>query len=179
MRTSSITRWSTLAAYLALVLSGCHTATTSSDITVLPYYQEASFTPQWYATPRAVPAGFHSIPDFALVDQRGEVVSERDVAGKVYIANFFFAACPGICPMTMANMARVQAAFADEDEVLLISHSVTPERDSVAILHAFAERMQALNDRWYLVTGEREQIYQLGKYSYFADEDLGASDMNL
>ena len=75
--------------------------------------------------------------------------------------------------MTMANMARLQTAFADNEDVALLSHSVTPDADSVPALLAFAERMDAVSSKWYLVTGDRERLYDLGKNSYFASEDLG------
>ncbi len=139
----------------------------------LPYYADVSFTPRWFSLPSAVPADFHSIPAFALVDQRGATLTEHDFEGKLYVANFFFTSCPGICPTTMASMARLQEAFGDLDDVVLLSHSVTPEADSVAALQAFAARMQVVSSKWFLATGDREQIYELGKNSYFAHEDLG------
>lgn len=139
----------------------------------LPYYHDASFTPQWYESPADVPADFHAVRAFSLVDQRGVEVSAEDVAGKIYIANFFFTACPGICPTTMNNMARLQAEFEAMDDVVLLSHSVTPDADSVSVLQAFATKMRALSSRWYMLTGDRDEIYDLGKRYYFANEDLG------
>jgi protein SCO1 len=139
----------------------------------LPYYQDASFTPQWYESASDVPSDFHAVRAFSLVDQRGEAVSADDLADKIYVANFFFTSCPGICPTTMTNMARLQAEFEPLDDVVLLSHSVTPDADSVSVLRAFAEKMRALSSRWYMVTGDREEIYDLGKRYYFADEDLG------
>ncbi|GAB5520865.1 MAG: SCO family protein [Rhodothermales bacterium] len=159
-----------------LATSGCQRVSTAeARVSTLPYYGDATFTPHWFASEAEVPADFHRIGAFTVQDQRGAVVTEADFAGKLYIANFFFAACPGICPMTMANMKRLQAEFANHEDVLLISHSVTPERDSVAVLREFAERTQVLAAKWYVVTGEREHLYDLGKRSYFAEEDLGAS----
>lgn len=124
-----------------------------------------------------VPTDFHAVPDFALQDQRGETVSSDEFDGKIYIANFFFTSCPGICPTTMSNMARLQAEFADADNVVLLSHSVTPETDSVSVLQAYAEKMNALSSKWYLLTGAREDVYDLGKHAYFANEDLGEASM--
>ena len=139
----------------------------------LPYFADASFTPQWYDGHADLPAGFHSIGPFNLVDQTGAPVTDATLRGKVYVANFFFTACPGICPTTMASMARLQSKLGGFDDVALLSHSVTPEADSVPVLRAYAERMRVVSSRWHLVTGSREVIDDLGRRAYFADEDLG------
>ena len=147
---------------------------TSSE---LPFYAEESFTPHWFESHDEIPQSFHRIGSFALVDQEGRPFTEAEVEGEVYVANFFFTACPGICPSTMASMSRLQEAFAGFDDVLLVSHSVTPEADSVAQLQAFAQQMQVVSDRWRLLTGDRAVIYDLGKHRYFTHEDEGeASD---
>ena len=166
---------------LAAVASGCRDASASADARPaatgpLPYYSGADFTPHWFETPADVPADFHAIPAFSLTDQQGRTVTEAALDGRITVANFFFTACPGICPMTTANMVRVQATFADDEGVALLSHSVTPEADSVAALQTFADRMGVLADTWRLVTGERDQIYALGKDAYFADDDLGEAN---
>ncbi|MEM6326481.1 MAG: SCO family protein [Bacteroidota bacterium] len=139
----------------------------------LPFYADETFTPHWFETEADVPATFHAIPAFALTDQQGRTVTEADLDGSLTVANFFFTSCPGICPMATANMKRVQEATAGMDDVILLSHSVTPETDSVATLAAFADRMGVVAERWHLVTGPRETIYALGKGAYFADEDRG------
>lgn len=139
----------------------------------LPYYGDGNFTPHWFDTSAQVPTDFHAIPAFSLTDQQGRAVTEADLDGRLTVANFFFTACPGICPATTANMKRVQTAFADDDGVVLLSHSITPDADSVAALQAFAQRTGVLADRWRLVTGTRDAIYALGKDAYFADDDLG------
>lgn len=139
----------------------------------LPYFADASFTPQWYDSHADLPAGFHSIGPFDLVDQTGAPVTEATLRGKVYVANFFFTDCPGICPTTMASMVRLQSELGRFDDVALLSHSVTPEADSVPVLQAYAERMRVVSSRWHLVTGSREVIDDLARRAYFADEDLG------
>ncbi len=159
---------------LATAASGCQDASASADVSgTLPYYADGDFTPQWFASAEEVPDGFHTIPAFSLTDQDGRTITEADLDGKITVANFFFTACPGICPMTTANMKHVQDAFADDDGVALLSHSVTPDADSVAALHAFAEQMGVLASTWHLVTGSQDEIYALGKSAYFADDDLG------
>ena len=161
---------------LATAASGCEPApaeASPADAPALPYYADGDFTPHWFDTPEAVPDTFHAVPAFALTDQEGRTVTEADLDGKTTVANFFFTTCPGICPATTANMVRVQREFADDDGVVMLSHSVTPEADSVAALADFAERTGVLAARWRLVTGSQDAIYELGKSAYFADEDMG------
>ena len=150
-----------------------------SSIKILPYYEEATFTPRWFETDQDLPANFHQIPSFTLQNQLGKTITEQDVDGKIYVVDFFFTTCPGICPRMTDNMAIVQKEFLNDDRVLLLSHSVTPEFDSVATLQVYAEANGIVSDRWHLLTGERKEIYDLGRNHYFVEEDLGlAKDLN-
>lgn len=149
------------------------TSEKSSRTEVLPYYQEATFTPHWLQTGDAALADFHRIPPFELVNQNGKRLTEHDFAGKIYVADFFFTTCPGICRKMTLNMTLLQDAFEDDPDVLLLSHSVTPDRDSVEVLRDFATNHEAMDDKWHMVTGQREHIYDLGRNHYFVEEDLG------
>jgi len=122
----------------------------------------------------------HRIGAFTLTDQRGRTITEKDLQGKIYIADFFFTTCEGICLDMSRNMAQIQEEFADEESLMLLSHSVTPEIDSVPALMAYGEIHGADNDRWLLLTGERKHIYNLARKEYFAakhDGDGGPNDM--
>lgn len=158
---------------LFLLGFGCSEAKQTNDSRVdrLPFYQDAVFTPVWIT--ENPPPGFHKIPPFSLTNQDGKKVTERTFDGKIYITDFFFTTCPGMCPRMMTNMADLQEAFLEDEQVLLLSHSVTPERDSVAVLKEYAEDRGILSDKWNLVTGDRQVIYELGRKSYFVEEDLG------
>lgn len=145
----------------------------TSRVTALPYYREATFTPQWFDDEETLPADFHRIPEFSLVNQLGENFTEKDVDNKLFVVDFFFTTCPGICPKMTNNMALVQEAFLEDDNVLLLSHSVTPEYDSIPVLKRYAERKNVVEGKWHLLTGDREEIYQLGRYQYFVEEYLG------
>ena len=134
----------------------------------LPYYVAANFTPIW-AKPSAAES-LHCIAPFSLVNQNGDTVTEKTFTQKIYVANFFFASCPGICPTMTKNLEAVQKAFAGDSGVLLISHTVTPEEDSVPVLKAYAEKHHAVDGQWHFVTGLRDSIYTLARRSYFADE---------
>lgn len=142
----------------------------TSRVAVLPYFKEASFTPVWLTQK---PHNFHKIPSFTLVNQNGQNVTEKTFAQKIYVADFFFTSCPGICPRMTNNMHKIQEAFKNDDEVLLLSHSVTPVIDSVPTLKHYAQVNNVLDHKWHLVTGNRQEIYDLGRKFYFVEEDLG------
>lgn len=157
-----------------LILFGCsEDQEQSSKNYALPYYKEATFTPYWYETKERIPAEFHKIPAFQLTNQNGKTITEAEVDGKVFVVDFFFTSCPGICPKMTDNMSVIQEAFLQEDDVLLLSHSVTPDYDSVAVLYAYAKAKGVNANKWHLLTGEREEIYNLGRNFYFVEEDLG------
>lgn len=139
----------------------------------LPYYQEASFTPYWMKEGDSKLDTFHKVASFELTDQKGRIVNNATFQNMIYITDFFFTTCPGICPRMTENMQDLQDQFKDYSDVLLLSHSVTPERDSVEVLAKYAERYDVDSEKWFMVTGDRQEIYTLGRKSYFVEEDLG------
>ena len=164
---------------LFLSLSACGNEEALTETTeTLPYYNEATFTPHWFASTAIIPDTFHRIAPFTLTNQEGETVTETTFAGKIYVADFFFTICPGICPRMTKNMGALQDLFIDEPEVLLLSHSVMPTADSVPVLKEYAISNGVISDKWHLVTGPREEIYTLGRRAYFVEEDLGLEKPN-
>ncbi len=114
---------------------------------------------------------YHTIADFELVNQNGDTITQDFYKDKIYVADFFFTTCPSICPMMTENMLMVQEEFKNDPEVLILSHSVTPEQDSVAVLKEYA-RIKGIDDgTWNLVTGDRKEIYDLARKSYLAAKD--------
>jgi protein SCO1/2 len=123
---------------------------------------------------------YHRIADFSLINQNGDTITQENYRDKIYVADFFFTTCPTICPIMTANLVEIQAALASDPEVLLLSHSVTPEIDSVAQLKKYAIEKGVNDAKWNLVTGDKEQIYELARKSYLAvqeDGDGGPFDM--
>lgn len=161
--------------YLSLAFVSCQTREREqvASISKLPYYNEASFTPHWLKPNSTELKDFHKIPPFQLINQDGDSISEKTFEGKIYVADFFFTTCPGICPKMTTNMSLLQKAFLDDNEVLLLSHSVTPDYDSVGVLKDYAQDHQVISGKWHLATGNRDLIYSLGRKSYFVEEDLG------
>lgn len=144
-----------------------------SRVEALPFYNEATFTPRWISPKDNILDTFHRISPFVLKNQEGETITEKTFNNKIYVVDFFFTVCPGICPKMMANMKDLQDEFINDDDVLLLSHSVTPERDSVPVLKEYAEERGILSDKWHLATGTQKEIYKLGRMDYFVEEDLG------
>jgi len=114
---------------------------------------------------------YHYIAPFSLINQHGDTITQKDYLGKIYVADFFFTTCPTICPVMTKNMTTLQAEFKDDPEVMLLSHSVTPEVDTPAVLNAYAKNMGVTSKRWNLVTGSRKEIYDLARKSYMAVKD--------
>ena len=155
------------------MLCACEqTADNSSKLNMLPYYSEASFTPHWFTSNHPDLNDFHKIPSFSLLNQNGEEVSSESLENKIYLANFFFTTCPGICPKLTANMYLIQEEFLDDSTIILLSHTVTPHMDSVEVLANYAESNGVVHNKWHLLTGERAEIYNLGRNAYFIEEDL-------
>lgn len=115
----------------------------------------------------------HHIADFTLVNQLGDTITNETFAGKIYVANFFFATCPTICPIMSNHFEELQNEFKDEPMVMFLSHSVTPRLDSVPVLRAYGEKYHADPSKWMLATGDKKMIYNLARKSYFAVLDKG------
>ncbi|MFD0796106.1 SCO family protein [Maribacter chungangensis] len=123
---------------------------------------------------------YHTIGDFSLTNQNGETVTQETYKDKIYIADFFFTTCPTICPIMTKNMASIQEKILDDPQVMLLSHSVTPQIDSVPQLKKYALEKGVVDTKWNLVTGNKKDIYELARKSYLAvktDGDGGPYDM--
>lgn len=147
---------------------------------VLPVYQPADFNAELVDSTLAHVKKYHTISNFSLTNQNGENITQDFYKGKIYVADFFFTTCPTICPVMTDNMVYLQSQIANDNEVLLLSHSVTPEIDSVAQLKKYALEKGVIDQKWNLVTGDKKQIYELARKSYLAvktDGDGGPFDM--
>ena len=139
----------------------------------LPVYHPNQLDPRLVDPSVKGAKGEHHILDFNLIDQFGGRFTLADVGDRIIVSDFFFTTCPTICPKMTVQMERVQDAYKDEDRLILLSHSVTPEMDSVPVLAAYAELHRADPERWRFLTGDRKQIYALARQSYFAAMDEG------
>ena len=122
---------------------------------------------------------YHTIADFSLTNQNGETVTQADYDNKIYVADFFFTTCQTICPIMTDHMLKIQKALAHDDSILLLSHTVTPEIDSVAQLKKYAIEKGVDDKKWNLVTGERREIYDLARKSYLVAKDNPYEEFDL
>ena len=111
---------------------------------------------------------YHTIADFSFTNQNGKTITQKDYEGKIYVADFFFTTCQTICPRMTSNMVEIQKAFFNDPKVLLLSHSVLPDTDTVSVLKKYAEEKGVVDAKWNLVTGDKKEIYGIARKSYLA-----------
>lgn len=151
---------------LGLVLSAFGCQSENSNTKELPILGSREIVEKEIAGKTVIDTVYHSIPEFAFVDQDSSWVTEETVAGKIYVADFFFTTCPTICPLMKNQMMRVYDKYEDNPEVVLLSHSIDPVYDSVRVLKDFASRLGVKSEKWHFVTGKKEDIYSIGEKSY-------------
>jgi protein SCO1/2 len=146
---------------------------------VLPVYQPNRVNAELVDSTVQHVKKYHTIANFRLKNQNGEVVTQQDYEDKIYVADFFFTTCQTICPIMTDHMVVIQKELQNDNEVLLLSHSVTPEIDSVAQLKQYALEKGVDDSKWNLVTGDKKEIYDLARKSYLAAKDIPYSEYDL
>ncbi len=141
--------------------------------TELPVFGPKDFNPDLVDVKLQDVKGSHTVADFSLTNQNGKIVTQADYENKIYVTDFFFTRCPSICPIMSNNMKMLQDTFLDNDTVMLLSISVTPEMDSIPILKSYAYRHGAIDSKWNITTGDKKHIYNLARKSYFAAVNQG------
>ena len=134
----------------------------------LPIFNPSDVNPELVDSTIQYISRSHTIADFSFTNQNGKTITQKDYEGKIYVADFFFTTCGSICPIMTTNMVEVQKAFLNNPKVMILSYSVTPEIDSVAVLKAYAEKNHVNDKKWNLVTGDKKQIYTMARKSYLA-----------
>ncbi len=119
---------------------------------------------------------YHTIPPFSFTDQDGKTVTEKTVEGKVYLADFFFTTCPSICPKMATTLQLIHEKLKNENQFMILSHSIDPEHDTPTVLKQYAAKLNANENQWKFLTGNRDSIYAICENSYlaFAYEDANA-----
>jgi len=139
----------------------------------LPIYSPADVNPRLVDESLFHVWNNHTIADFSLVNQNGEIITQKDYKDKIYVVDFFFTRCQTICPIMTNNMAKVQEAFLTDESVKLLSLSVTPIMDSVPVLRSYADKKGVIDSKWNITTGDKKHIYDLARKSYFVVLDEG------
>lgn len=146
---------------------------------VLRVYQPADVDTELVDTTLQYVKRYHTIADFSLVNQNGETITQADYKDKIYVADFFFTTCQTICPIMTDHMIEIQEELKNNNEVLLLSHTVTPEIDSVPQLKKYAVEKGVDDEKWNLVTGDKKEIYDLARKSYLAAKDVPFEEYDL
>jgi protein SCO1 len=154
---------------LSILLVSC---SEKNDQKGLPYYHTADFTPIWLSDKSQLDT-LHRLSDFEFINQNNQKITQETFRGKIHVMNCFFTICPSLCPKIMGNMKVVQDSLRNDKNVLIASYSVTPDRDSVSVLRRYATENQTIDNKWHLLTGNKKQIYEIARKSYFADENIG------
>jgi protein SCO1/2 len=141
----------------------------------LPIYNPADVNPELVDSTVQYKSKYHTIADFSFVNQNGDTITQKNYEGKIYVADFFFTTCGSICPKMSTNLVDVQKAVLNNPKVMLLSHTVFPEVDSVSVLKEYAIKYGVVDSKWNLVTGDKKDIYTMARKSYLAVK-LGKPD---
>ena len=148
-------------------------------IEVLPVYQPAEVNEKLVDSSIIHVAKYHKISDFKLTNQNGKEITQANYKDKIYVADFFFTTCQDICPVMTKNMYQLQEELKNDNEILLLSHTVIPEVDTVEQLKVYAIENNVDDSKWNLLTGDKKQIYELARKSYLAVEDSNFNEFDM
>jgi protein SCO1/2 len=135
---------------------------------MLPIYNPSMVNPELVDSTVQYISKYHTISDFSFTNQNGKIITQKDYDGKIYVADFFFTTCGSICPKMTMNLAVIQKEIINNPKVMLLSHTVFPETDSVSVLKNYAVKNGVIDNKWNLVTGDKKQIYRMARKSYLA-----------
>ena len=139
----------------------------------LPIHNPTYFNPKLVDKSIRNVSDNHTIKDFNLINQNGVKVSSKDYENKIYVVDFFFTSCPSICPIMTNNMLLIQEEFIKNNDIMLLSISVTPEIDNVHVIKKYAIKKGVIDSKWNITTGSKKHIYELARKSFFAVLDKG------
>ena len=133
-------------------------------------------------TPKALPyigEGDHVVRSFAFTNQEGKTITDQDVKGKIRVVEYFFTTCKGICPKMNENMSGVYETFKGNKNIVILSHTVDPKKDTVGAMKEYSMRFNADPSQWIFLTGDKKELYDMARYSYLvtAVDDTAVVDI--
>jgi protein SCO1/2 len=158
---------------LMVFLNSCN----NTSNRVLPIYNPSNFNPELVDKSLRNSNKYHTVSDFELINQNGKTITQNDYKDKIYVTDFFFTSCKTICPIMTNNMAKLQDEFLNDNDIMFLSLSVTPEIDNVATLREYATNKGVIDSKWNVTTGSKKHIYELARKSYFAVVEQGDGGM--
>ena len=142
----------------------------------LPYYNSSDFTPIFLNDNEDINSKIkHQISDFNFLNQDRILITNKNIEGKIHVANFIFTTCGSICPNMTHNLKTVSDSLQNDKQIVLLSYSVTPWIDTPSVLKKYKTQNKIKNPNWHFLTGSKNDIYILARKSYFAEEDFGFS----
>ena len=148
----------------------------STNNTSIPYYNSPDFTPYFLSNGEKIEEIIsHKISDFSFINQNEKTISNKEIEGKIHVANFMFTSCTSICPDMTGNMKFIEEAFSNDPRIAILSYSVTPWIDTPDKLADYVEFNDIKTNNWHFLTGKKSEIYSLARESYFAEETIGFS----
>lgn len=139
----------------------------------LPIYNPADFNPVLVDETLQSKSSNHTVSDFTLINQNGDTITQEVYKDKIYVTDFFFTRCPTICPVMTDNMKVLQDQFINDEDIMFLSMSVTPDIDSIPILRQYADEKGVIDTKWNVTTGNKKHIYELARKGYFAVVEQG------
>ena len=135
----------------------------------LPIYGERYAEEKVIDGETVVDTVYHTIGDFEFVNQNDDTIRSKDLEGKIKVVDFFFVSCQTICPKMSTQMKRVQDKVKTIDEIVILSHTVNPEDDSVSVLKQYATEYGAIDNKWHFLTGDKKEIYEIARKGYLVN----------
>lgn len=151
-------------------LSACHPA---GDTKTLPIYGERETVTKVVNGKSEVDTVYQTIPAFKFVNQYGDTITNKNLDGKIYVADFFFTSCPSICPIMQRNMLLVYNEFKSDPNIKILSHTIDPKHDTVPVLKDYADKLGISGNSWWLLLGQKEVVYQLAEKHYLVSVNEG------
>ena len=162
----TVLEYSALTLFVVAMAFGCSPKETKVDR--LPVLGARDVVAKEVDGKKIIDTVYHQIAPFRFVNQDSSIVTNKTFVNKIYVADFFFTTCRTICPIMKTQMRRVYDSIQGMNDVLLLSHSIDPEYDTVGLLHDYAERLGVSSHKWHFVTGNKDSIYTLAQTSYFS-----------
>jgi protein SCO1 len=155
----------------------CFTACNNSENgKKLPFLGEKEMVERTEGHKTVIDTVLHRIPDFSFTNQNGDTITQDFVKNKIYLVDFFFVACPTICPRVKKNMLKVYESIKNDPDIVILSHTIDPRHDTTAALKAYAEKLRITSKQWQFLTGNRDSLYKMaGLYLVAAQEEQGAA----
>lgn len=148
-------------------------------VAFLAYYYKVNLEHQKAKLPVIGTEQNHHIAPFSFTNQDGKTITNADVKGKIYVVSYFFATCKSICPKMNENMTKVYKAFQGNQDVLILCHTVDPQKDTVAALKLYSTRFDADSRQWMFLTGDKKQLYDMARYSYLINAEDTANGVTI